>query len=132
MDSMYKIAAVAVLSSIMCLIVRQNEKATGLALSVLACSVILVLGFSFLKPIWSIAKKLRELSELSDDIVSPLFKVVGIGLLTQIAGSVCNEAGEVSLAKAVEITGSILSIYASLPLLASVLSLVEKLIGGGF
>lgn len=130
MEVMFKISAIAVLAAVLCVLVRQNEKATGLALSILTCVTVLVLGFRFLQPIWSIADKLRELSGLSNSLVSPLFKVVGIGLLTQIAGSVCSEAGETSMAKAVEISGAVLAVYTSLPLLAAVLSLVEKLIGG--
>ncbi len=130
MDVMLKISALAVLAAVLCVLLRQNEKVSALALSVLACVSVLILGFQFMQPVWSIVERLRELSGLSNGLTAPLFKVVGIGLLTQIAGSVCTEAGEASLAKAVEISGTLLSVYASLPLLAAVLSLVEKLIGG--
>lgn len=130
MEVMMKISAVAVLGAVLCTLLRQNEKAVALGVSILACTVVLVLGFRFFQPIWSIVEKLKELSGLSEGVTKPLFKVVGIGILTQIAGNVCSEAGEASLAKAVEISGTVLAVYASLPLLASVLSLVEKLIGG--
>lgn len=125
-----KVAAVAILAAVLCVVVRQEEKAVALGLSVLSGVFVLVLGFRFLQPIWTLIKELKDLSGLAGGATTPLFKVVGIGLLTQMAGSVCSEAGETSLAKAVEISGTILAVYASLPLLESVLSLVEKLIGG--
>lgn len=130
MGVMIRIAAVAILAAVLCVMVRQEEKAVAMGLSALSCAVVLVLGFRFLQPIWTLLKELEALSGLGGGVMKPLFKVVGIGLLTQIAGSICSEAGEVSLAKAVEISGTVLAVYASLPLLASVLSLVEKLIGG--
>ena len=130
MDSMIKIAAVAILAAVLCLLLRQNEKAMALGVSVLSCVAVLLLGVRFFQPIWAVIQKLEELSGLSGSVTKPLFKVVGIGILTQVAGSVCSEAGEGALAKAVEISGTVLAVYVSLPLLTSVLSLVEKLIGG--
>ena len=125
-----KISVVAVLGAVLCTLLRQNEKAVALAVSILTCIAVLVMGFRFWQPIRSVAEQIEALSGLGSGVTKPLFKVVGIGILTQIAGTVCSEAGESSLAKAVEITGSVLAVYASLPLLSSVLSLVEKLIGG--
>ena len=130
MDIMLKIAVIAVLSAVMSVLLRQNEKALALTISILACAVILLLGIGFLQPIWSIIEKLEKLSGLGNRITEPLLKAVGIGVLTQIAGSVCAQAGEASLGKAVEISGSILSVYVALPLLNAVLTLVERLIGG--
>ena len=132
MDMMVKISAVAILGAIFCVLLRQNEKATALALSVLSCVIVLVLAIRFLQPVWSVIKQVEALSGLEQGVTAPLFKVVGIGLLTQVAGSVCADAGENSLGKTVEIAGTVLALYASLPLLQSVLSLVEKLIGGAF
>ena len=131
METMMKISAIAILCAVLCVLLRQNEKAMALALSVLSCAAVLLLGVRFIHPIWTVFQKLEKLSGLGTGVTKPLFKVVGIGILTQIAGSVCCEAGEASLAKAVEVSGAVLAVYASLPLVSAVLSLVEKLIGGG-
>lgn len=132
MDMMIKISAMAVLAAVFCVLLRQNEKAAALAVSVLSCVVVLVLALRFLQPVWTVIRQLEGLSGLESGVTAPLFKVVGIGILTQIAVSVCGDAGEGSLGKTVEIAGTVMALYASLPLLQSVLSLVEKLIGGAF
>ena len=126
-----KISIVAVLAAVLCVLLRQNERALTLVLSVLTCVIILVLGFRFLCPIWTVIQKMESLSGLGADVTKPLLKVVGIGLMTQITGSICADAGEASLSKAVETGGTILSVYASLPLLNGILTLVEELLGGG-
>lgn len=130
MEVMVKISAIAILAAVLCVLLRQNEKAAALGLSILSCVVVLVLSFRFLQPVWSVVEKMEKLSGLGGGVSKPLLKVVGIGFLTQIAGSVCTEAGEASLTKAVEISGTVLAVYAALPLVMSVLSLAEKLIGG--
>ena len=132
MDMMIKISAMAILAAVFCVLLRQNEKAAALALSILSCVIVLILALRFLQPIWTVIRQMEDLSGLESGVTAPLFKVVGIGILTQIAGSVCSDAGEGSLGKTVEIAGTALALYASLPLLQSVLSLVEKLIGGAF
>lgn len=132
MDTMVRIAAIAVLAAVICVLMRRSEMTVALGMSVLTGLVILVLGLRFLQPIVSVVAQLEALSGLSKGVTKPLFKVVAIGILTQISESICTEAGEASLAKAVEISGTILAIYATLPLITSVLSLVEKLIGGSF
>ena len=97
MDMMIKISAVAILAAIFCVLLRQNEKATALALSILACVAVLVLCLRFLQPIWSVIRQIENLSGLENGVTAPLFKVVGIGILTQVAGSVCADSGEGSL-----------------------------------
>lgn len=99
-------------------------------LSLLVCVGILVLGLRFLSPVWVVLEQLKRLSGLSDAVTAPLLKVTGIGILTQVAGGVCADAGETSLTKAVELTGSFLALYAAIPLLSSVLELLEQLLGG--
>lgn len=130
MDTMFKLATLAILASILCLLLRQGEKPISLVLSLLACTVIIGLALRFIRPAWEIVEQLQTLSGLDEEVTAPLLKAVGIGMLTQIAGCVCTDAGESSLAKAVELSGTVLAVYVSLPLLSAVLSLVETLIGG--
>ena len=130
MEQIMKIAAVAILASAFSILVGQREKIMALLLSLAACLVILVLGIRFLEPVRSVLEQLEDLSGLSAVVTAPLMKVTGIGLLTQIACGVCADAGENALAKIVEVSGSILALSASMPLLASVLSLMEQLLGG--
>lgn len=130
MDTAYRIAALAVLAAVLCVLLREREKALAAALSLLACVIVLLLSIKFLQPIWDVLEQLEQLSGLQDSVTAPLLKTVGIGILTQIAMGVCTDAGETALSKIVEISGSILSVYTSLPLLMMVLELLKKLLGG--
>lgn len=130
MDAALRISSLAVVAAVLCLVVRQREKPLALLLSLAACAAVLLLGLRFFSPVLSVVERLRDLSGLNEAVTAPLLKVTGIGLLTQVAGSVCEDAEERTLAKAVEIGGSVLSVYAALPLLSAALELLEEMLGG--
>lgn len=130
MDAALRISSLAVVAAVLCLVVRQREKPLALLLSLAACVAVLLLGLRFFSPVFSVVERLRDLSGLNEAVTAPLLKVTGIGLLTQVAGGVCEDAEERALAKAVEIGGSVLSVYAALPLLSAALELLEEMLGG--
>ncbi len=130
MEMAAKLAAMAMITAVLCVLLRENGKVQAVLLSMAVCVGILVFGVQFISPIWKVLEKLRELSGLDDAVTGPLMKVAGIGLLTQASSGVCTDAGEGALAKAVELTGAILALYVALPLFSAVLTLLEKLLGG--
>ena len=67
---------------------------------------------------------------LSGAVFAPLFKTAAIGLLAQMAATICRDSGQQALAQAVEICCGFISFYLALPLLEMVLSLLQTMIGG--
>ena len=130
MELIVKISVLAVVAAVLCVLLREHAKPTAMLLSLLACAGILLLGMQVFAPVLTVMEQMERLSGLSGDVIAPMLKVAGIGMLTQIASGVCVDAGENALAKAVEMSGSILAIYLSLPLLSSLLTMMEKLLGG--
>ena len=131
MDTYVKICTLTAVSVVLCVLLRDTQKPVSALLSMFVCAGILGLGASFLKPIFEVIQKLQKISSFSDELIKPLFKVVGISLLSSIMKGICADAGETALGKALEITGMLLCVYATLPLILAVFELVEKLIGGG-
>ncbi len=130
MDMMVKAAALAMVAAVFCVMLRGSSQVVAVLLSMAACVGILLLGLRFLEPAWSVMRQMQELSGLSDSVTAPVLKVTGIGLLTHIGAGVCQDAGEASLGKTVEISGSVLALYAALPLLSAVLDTLRQLLGG--
>ena len=94
--------------------------ATGLAvlwLSVRMCGSIIEVYGSML-----------SLSDTAAVYTTPVMKCVGIGLITNLAGQVCRDAQQGTAASAVELCGVFCALYTALPLVESLLSVIEKLI----
>lgn len=81
-------------------------------------------------PVVSFLHRLQQMTGLNEALLAPLLKTVAIGLLTQIAGGFCADAGEQSLTKAVELTGTLLALITALPLANAVLQMIQSLMGG--
>ena len=88
-----------------------------------------ILFLRLLQPILTFLDELQELSGLDPDLLAPIIKCLGVSLLTQICVNICNDAGQNAVGKMIEISGSVLCLYLSIPLFHCVLSLLET-IGG--
>ena len=130
MDMVFRIAGAAMVGAVMCMTVRMHMGPAALLLSLLTCVMIFAVSFQVFEPVFSVLDKLRSLTGLDETVTAPMLKVAGIGLIVQIAGSVCEDAGEKALTKAVETSGALLSVYAALPLMDAVLELLRDVLGG--
>ncbi len=130
MGTVVQIGALAIVAAVLCVLVRTHTGALAVLLSLCASVVILLLSFQFFSPILSVLRQLRELTGLDEAATAPMLKVAGIGILTQTAASICEDSGEKTLSRSVEIGGTVLSLYASLPLISAVLDLMKETLGG--
>lgn len=128
MDSIFKAAAFAVTGAVLAMTVRRNSGDMGLLLAATVCVGLMAVVMAVLGPVVSFAQELQKLTGLSSGVTAPLLKTVGIGIVAQTASSVCADAGETSIARAVELCGSALAMYAALPLMQGVVELVEELL----
>jgi len=90
----------------------------------------LIMLTELLKPVAEFAIRLSELSGMEPSVFQPVWKAAAIGVLTQMAGSFCADAGEHALQKLLELGGIVTMLYVSLPLYEAVLSMLQKLMEG--
>lgn len=128
MDTVFKAAGFAVVGAVLALTVRKNDQSAGMLLAAAVALGLLTAAISAMAPVMTFASDLRALTGLSDSVTAPLFKTVAIGIVTHITSSVCQDAGENSVAKAVELCGSMLALYAVIPLMSAVTELIKDLL----
>ena len=130
MTDALQIMSLSVVCAVIAVLVREKAGTMALLLSLTVCVLSLLMIVRFFAPILEFMEKLRELSGLNSSVTAPLTKVAGLGILTQVSGGLCEDAGEKTLAKTVEICGTVLAVYVSLPLMTTVLELLEGILGG--
>ena len=123
-DDLLKLSAMAVISCLLILTVKKQAPELGLILSLCACALGAGFLLETLRPVLLLAGSLAEKAGLEPELRAPLWKCLGLGLLTEL----CADAGESALAKLVELGGGILCLAVSLPLLQAVLALIEGLL----
>lgn len=126
MDIMLKCAAVALMATVICLLIKRTNPEMSMLLSTGAIVVILTAAMGFARSITELAALVKTMSDDSDVMIVPVLKCVGIGAVTKISAELCRDASQSSAAAAVDMAGTLCAIGVSMPLIVSML----KLIGG--
>lgn len=130
MGIMLRAAGAVLVASVMGLALGKDGKDFKSLLTMGCCALVLLLGVTFLEPVMGFLQELETLGQLDQDLVDILMKVAGICLITQLAGLVCTEAGDGSLAKALEILAAIVILWLSIPVFQGLLTLIKGILGG--
>lgn len=126
MDIMLKCAAIALMATVICLLIKRTNPEMSMLLSTGAIVVILTAAMGFARSITELAALVKTMSDDSDVMIVPVLKCVGIGAVTKISAELCRDASQSSAAAAVDMAGTLCAIGVSMPLIVSML----KLIGG--
>lgn len=128
MDTVAKIAAAAVLASAVCLLLKRSNPEMGLPLSLVVCAGGFAVAAGLLGPILELLDAARRLSGLSDTLFYPVVKGVGIGICSKLGAEICRDSGQGAIAGAVETVGTVCALYAALPLMSTLLDMLEALV----
>ena len=123
-----KCAAAALMGVV--LILALGRKDQGLLLSLAVCVMIAMAAADYLHPVMELLCTLEELGGLDSGMIAILFKCVGIGLITEMAGMVCTDSGNASMAKALQLLGTAAVLWLSVPLFKGLLDLIQEILEG--
>ena len=129
MDLFYKITAAALVTTVLTLVVRREEKDFALLLTMAGCAMAGIVLLTFLEPVLSFLSTLQTLGDLSGDMLLILMKAVGVGLVAEIAGMVCADGGNASLGKVIQLVGSAVILWLSLPIFQMLMDLMIRILG---
>lgn len=129
MDLFLEAAAAVLLAVILYLVVNSRSKELAILLTLAVCSMIAVVAGRFIQPVIGFVENLETVGQLKHEYLSILLKVVGIGLLAEIAALVCTDAGNATMGKVLQMLGSCVILWLSLPLLNGLIELVQDILG---
>ena len=130
MELAFQVAAAAIIGSILCSVLRRGAPVYAYLTSILLSIALVMACARLLSPVLSFFSSLQSLTGLESALLAPVYKVIAIGALTQIAGGFCVDAGEQALSRIVELCGMALALYTALPLAETALEMLRTLIGG--
>lgn len=128
MSDVMKVAAAAIVAAVCAVVVRRQAPEIGLALALCAGALIILYCTGAFTAVTSLMDKLVETGGLSRQVVEPVLKTTGIAVVTRLSADFCRDAKEGGLASAVELAGTVLALWAVLPLMTAVLELLTQLL----
>lgn len=130
MELFWKGTCAALVAAVLALVLSRQEKHLSLLITLAGCTMILMVAFSFLKPVVAFLKELRDLGDLNGDMLVILLKAVGIGLISEVCALICADGGNASLGKAVQFLGSAAILWLSVPVLQMLMDLIRSILEG--
>lgn len=129
MDIFYKVIAGVLVTAVLSLVLSKQGKEISLLLVILVCCMIAIIAMQYFQSIVVFFEELQDLTKIDSELLQILMKVVGIGIVGELAAMICADAGNASLGKALQLLSGILVLWLSLPLLRSLLSLIDGILG---
>lgn len=127
MEVIYQVIGVVLLTVIVSMTLNAQSKSFACMLVMLVCVMILATAAHFLSPVMDFLQTLAELTGLGGDILSVLFKTLGITVISEIAVLICNDAGQSSLGKALQMATNAAIVWLSLPVFQALLDLLRQI-----
>ncbi len=126
MEMVVKCAGVAVIGALLALCSRKQE--FSILVSIGAVLLVAGMAMTMLRPVLSFVDTLKTAAGLGEGTVAPVLKALTIGFLTGIGANLCEDAGEAAIGAVLKMAGGIGAVYVLLPLMESLLELLEQML----
>lgn len=123
-----KVIGVGLIALIIIIIVKQYRPEFTMYVSVAAGIIILLLVMDKLSAIIDLLTNLANKTSINNEFIFLLIKITGIAILTEFASSVCKDSGETAIASKVDLGGKVIIIAMSIPIIASLLETILKVL----
>ena len=123
-----KIIGVGLIALIIIVIVKQYRPEFTIYVSLIAGALILMLIMDKMSAIIDLLTTLSNKTAINNEFLILLIKITGIAFLTEFAVSICKDTGETAVASKVDLGGKVIIISMSIPIIASLLETVIKIL----
>ncbi len=128
MDIIFKIIGVGLITCIAVLIIKPVRTDFAMLISLVGGIVILVMILSSLAAAVNIIKSIATQTGVNSQLLSLVFKIIGVGYLTEFTASLCADTGSSGLGDKVLLGGKVVILVMSLPIITSILNIVMELL----
>lgn len=129
MDDFLKIVGGVLIALVLWLCLQKQEKDISLLLSLAVCLLAAGIALKAMSPVLDFLRQLEAMGQLHDGILGILLKAVGIGMVSELAATVCGDAGNGAMEKTVRLLGTVTMLTVSLPIFQTLLTLIQELLG---
>lgn len=128
MDAFFRLVGGVLIAVVLGVTLSRQSQDITLVLSIGVCCMVIMTAAVFLTPVMDLIRRLQQLAQLEEGALNTVLKVVGIGLVGEIAALVCGDAGNAALSKAVQIATASAVLWLSVPLMEELLVLIREVL----
>ena len=130
MPAVLKILGSVMLAVVLGITLSKQSKDMTVVLTLLVCATVSLGALAYLEPVLNFVESLQLFGQLDRDMAAIMLKAVGISLIAEVACLICADAGFASMGKAIKLLTSATVLWLALPMLESLLELLQRMVGG--
>lgn len=123
-----KIIGVGLIALIIIIVIKQYRPEFTIYVSLIAGAIILMLIMDKISAVINLLTSLSSKTAINNEFLVLLIKITGIAFLTEFAVSICKDSGETAIANKMDMGGKVIIISMSIPIIASLLETVVKIL----
>ena len=123
-----KIIGIGLIALIIIIIVKQYRPEFTIYVSLVAGALTLLMVMDKIGGIIDLLTSLSSKTAINNEFLVLLIKITGIAFLTEFAVSICKDSGEAAIASKVDLGGKVIIISMSIPIIASLLETILKIL----
>ena len=125
MEPLLRVSAAAVFTLLACLLLRKTNPELAALLSIAAVALIALAALRLGGGLRELRELLGERFGLQESAVRPILKCLAAAVVTKLTADLCRDSSQSAAASAVELMGSLCALGLILPLLTTVLKMLE-------
>ena len=125
MDIFMKTLSGAILALLISLTLSGTGKNFSMLLGLLTCCLITAVAMAYLEPVTELFQQLEEMIPLDNGLLNRLIKMMGIGLVGEIASMICADSGNSAMGKTLQLLTTIVILWMALPLIQTLLDMIR-------
>lgn len=128
MADLLKILAIAMITVLAHVIVRQTRPEIAMIISIAGSVMIIILAVNSLSSVFSSFYHIFDVTGVNTSLLTPLLKIIAIGYIAEFGANICFDAGVSSIADKVLFAGKLIILLLSLPIITTVVDMVVALL----
>ena len=128
MTELLKILAVALITVFASILVKQTRPEIAMIISIAGSILIILMIVDSLSSVLSSFYGIFQTTGVDTTLLTPLFKIIAIGYITEFGANICMDAGASSVADKVLFAGKLVILLMALPIVTTVIDMVVSLL----
>ena len=128
MSDVMKLVGIAIISTILCMVIKKDRPEMAMFIGVLTGIMILLSVTYKLNFIIDSINDLAHEANIPTMYISLIIKLIGIAYLIEFAIQICKDCGEGNIASKLEFGGKIIVMTMSFPILVSIIDMILNII----
>ena len=123
-----KVIAIGLVTSFVCIFVKQIKPEIAVIIGLAGSIIMLVMSVNMVISIARSFKTIFAKTGITDSVLAPVFKIIGVGYLCEFSANLCADMGNNSIADKILLAGKIMILLVSLPIINSVIDTILGLL----